>query len=55
MFESILLLPELEAVVIAAVSNAAEVTAQSDDVILNSVKSELFGQIKLTEKGVTCA
>ena len=41
--------------VIAAVSIRAEVMAQADDSILNSGKSELFVQIKLTEKNVTCA
>ena len=35
---------------IAAVSIRAEVTAQADDAILNSGKSELFVQIKLIEK-----
>ena len=39
---------------IAAVSIIAEVTAQADDVILNSGKSEVFVQTKLTGKYVTC-
>ena len=41
--------------VIAAVSIKPEVTAQADDAILNSGKSELFVQVKLTEKNVTGA
>ena len=40
--------------IIAAVSIIAEVTAQADDVILNSGKSEVFVQTKLTGKYVTC-
>ena len=40
---------------IAAVSIRAEVTALADDVILYSGKSELFVQIKLTEKKMSQA
>ena len=44
-----------ECIAIAAVSIRAEVTAQADYIILYSGKSELFIQIKLTEKYVTGA
>ena len=40
---------------IAVLSIRAEVTAQADYVILNSGKSELFVQIKVTEKYIPAA